>query len=114
MTVFARITRNGLPVLNADATVQMYLPSKAANTTHSIVRLHDNGLGYPDITAGDGIYMAHVPILSASTGYALVRLEVSAPEGQAVTSKSLMEKEVKGNQTNFSTPTVTISLYFRC
>ena len=112
--VFARITSNGSPVLNADATVQMYLPSQSANTTqYSIVRLHDNGLGYPDITSGDGIYTAHVPILSTSTGYAMLRLEVTATEGQAVTSKSLMEKEVKGKNTIFSATTVNYALYFR-
>ena len=56
---------NGLPVLNADAAVQIFIPTQNTNVSeYFIIPLHGNGLGYPDITSGDGIYTAHIPVLS--------------------------------------------------
>ena len=50
--VFAQIMMNGLPVLNADAAVQIFIPTQKTNVSkYSIIPLHDNGLGYPDITS---------------------------------------------------------------
>ena len=51
------------------------------------LNLHDNGLGYPDITAGDGVYSAYVPGNGVVPGYYAVRLVVSDNNGKAVQPK---------------------------
>ena len=76
--------KNSRPVLNADATVQVMMPTQDKNiSAHSIFPLHDNGLGYPDITSGDGIYSAYLPMFGDLPGYYSVRMVVTAKEGQA-------------------------------
>ena len=82
--VFARIMRNGLPVLNAAATAELYMPGSLEDGSMYVLELHDNGLGYPDITAGDGIYTAYVPGHAMVAGYYAVRLSVTDNGGQAV------------------------------
>ena len=63
--VFANIMKNGLPVLNAEATDELYMPGGQDGLKYTLT-LHDNGLGNPDITSGDFIYSAYVP---ACPGY---------------------------------------------
>jgi hypothetical protein len=81
--LFARVMRNGLPVLKAAATAELYMPGSLEDGSMYILDLHDNGLGYPDITAGDGIYTAYVPGHAVAAGYYAVRLSVTDNGGQA-------------------------------
>ena len=65
----------GLPVLNADAVVQIFIPTQNTYISeHSIIPLHDNGLGYPDITSGDGIYHLLRLLVTAMDGHARIPL----------------------------------------
>ena len=63
--VLAKIMKNGLPVINAEATDELYMPGGQDGLKYTLT-LHDNGLGNPDITSGDFIYSAYVP---ACPGY---------------------------------------------
>ena len=60
--------RDGLPILGAEATAELYIPGGMEDGAMYTLTLHDNGRGYPDITKGDGIYSAHVPGYGAKGG----------------------------------------------
>ena len=93
--VYAKIMKNGLPVLNAAATAELYMPGALDDGSKYALKLRDNGLGYPDITAGDGIYSAYVPSFSMVAGYYSVRLTVTDNSGQATVPKG---QQVKGER----------------
>lgn len=85
--LYAKIMKNGLPVLNAAATAELYMPGELNDGSKYSLTLHDNGLGYPDITSGDGIYSTYVPKYAVKPGYYSVRLTVSDNNGQAMVPK---------------------------
>jgi len=85
--LYAKIMKNGLPVLNAAATAELYMPGELNDGSKYSLTLHDNGLGYPDITSGDGIYSTYVPEYAMKPGYYSVRLTVSDNNGQAMVPK---------------------------
>ena len=75
--------KNGLPVINADASVQLFMPPEVKSITeHFVFPLHDKGLGYPDITSKDGVYSAYVPVNIFKPGYYSLKLMVTNVEGQ--------------------------------
>ena len=89
---------NGLPVLNADAAVQIFIPTQNTNVSeYIIIPLHDNGLGFPDMRSGDGIYTVNLPVLSDSPGHYMLRLMVTAMNGQAWILLTTVENKAKGN-----------------
>jgi hypothetical protein len=92
--IFARVMRNGLPILNAAATAELYMPGSLEDGSMYVLELHDNGLGYPDITAGDGIYTAYVPGHAMVAGYYAVRLSVTDNNGQAVQPRGQRKGEM--------------------
>ena len=73
--IYARVTDGELPVSGARVTVQIRKPQG------EIVKLQlgDEGTGYPDITAGDGIYSGYLTSFSSVAGY--YSLEVVAEDG---------------------------------
>lgn len=86
--LYAKIMKNGLPILNAAAAAQLYMPgTKLDEDSEYTLTLHDDGHGYPDITAGDGLYSAFVPRYAVKPGYYSVRLTVTDNSGQAVVPK---------------------------
>ena len=91
--VYAKIMKNGLPVLNAAATAELYMPGALDDGSKYALKLRDNGLGYPDITSGDGIYSAYVPSFSMLPGYYSVRLTVTDNAGQATVPKGQVKGE---------------------
>ena len=69
--VFAHVTSaEGLPVSGATAMVLLYGPGGEQLE----LELHDDGLGYPDITKADGIYSAYIPSYSSLPGFYSLRL----------------------------------------
>ena len=69
--VYAHITSaEGLPVSGATAMVLLYGPGGEQLE----LELHDDGLGYPDITKADGIYSSYIPSYSSLPGYYSLRL----------------------------------------
>jgi len=110
--LFARIMKNGLPVLNADATVQVFMPT---TSDYSIFPLHDNGLGYPDITSGDGIYSAYLPGLGDKPGYYSVRLVVTSVDGKTripvVSGELRVEADCCGSMVPSENETATVNQF---
>ena len=74
-------------MLNAAATAELYMPGGQEDGLKYALTLPDNGLGYPDITSGDGIYSAYVPRFARIPGYYSVRLTVTDNAGLATVPK---------------------------
>ena len=85
MTVYARLTRGGhTPVLNARVKATVFKPGAAGEV---ILDLNDNGAGYPDVTADDGIYSAYFSDFAATPGLYSIRVEADNNDGLARTPK---------------------------
>jgi len=92
--LYAKIMKNGLPILNAKATATLYMPgTKLDDGSEYSIDLHDDGHGYPDITSGDGIYSAFVPRYAVKPGYYGVRLTVTDNSGLAVVPKGQTQEK---------------------
>ena len=89
-------------VRGATVTAVVLLP----DNTEVEISLVDNGLGYPDITAGDGLYSGYLPRLASSPGYysVLVRVDTEA-ESAGAASTWLGESDCCGS----SVPATTTS-----
>ena len=70
------------------------------DNTELSVPLVDNGLGYPDITAGDGLYSGYLPRLAASPGYysVLARVETETAEAAGAVETRIGESDCCGSQ----------------
>ena len=85
VTVYARLTRGGhTPVLNARVKATLFKPGAAGEV---ILDLNDNGAGYPDVTADDGIYSAYFSDFAATPGLYSIRVEADNNDGLARTPK---------------------------
>ena len=68
--IYAKVKQGELPVRGADVKATIYRPEFS---TPFEVTLTDSGTGYPDVTAGDGIYSAYFTGFTAEPGlYSLV------------------------------------------
>ena len=74
--ILARVLHGAHPVLGARVTALVTGPDGL--TTELTMR--DSGTGHPDITRGDGLYSAHVPVFSTEAGYHGVRVRVASNE----------------------------------
>ena len=84
--VYARITRGGhASVLNARVTATVFKPEGGGEPTELI--LNDNGAGYPDVTAGDGVYSAYFADFAPIRGHYSIRVEADNNDGLARTPK---------------------------
>ena len=86
--IMAHVTQGSQPVLGALVTALVTGPDGL--TTE--VTMRDSGTGYPDITRGDGLYTAHVPVFSSEAGYHGLRLSVTSEGGSRV---GVMSSEVE-------------------
>ena len=75
--ILAHVLQGSQPVLGARVTALVTGPDGL--TTE--VTMRDSGTGHPDITRGDGLYTAHVPVFSSEAGYHGLRLSVTSDEG---------------------------------
>ena len=87
VVVFSKIMRNGLPIVGAKATAELYIPGGVQDGALYTLDLHDNGLGYPDITAGDGVYSGYVPGYGMVPGFYAIRVLVTDNNGEAGQAK---------------------------
>lgn len=85
--VYAHITSaTGRPVTGSTAMVLLYGPGGEQLE----LELHDDGLGYPDITQGDGLYSAYIPSYSSLPGFYSLRLVTfDSREGAAIQTGSV-------------------------
>lgn len=68
--LYAQLTQGTLPLSQATVVATITNPGGLATE----VELEDGGTGYPDITAGDGIYSAYFTALGPEPGYYTVRV----------------------------------------
>ena len=113
--VYARITRGGhAPVLNARVTATVFKPEGGGEPTELI--LNDNGAGYPDLTAGDGIYSAYFADFAPIRGHYSIRVEADNNDGLARTPKLTpdfaLESGMGATSTTAAAPTTNTSLHF--
>merc|ERR1712002_99532 len=87
--VTAVTSEGGRSVVGVSVTAQVTSPSGHTNT----VILHDSGLGYPDITHGDGLYTGFISGFSNMSGYHTVRLRLEEGGGGAVILRQKDEAE---------------------
>ena len=81
-------------VRDATVTAVVLLPDK----TELEISLVDNGLGYPDITAGDGLYSGYLPRLASRPGYYSVLVQVhTEPETGEVAVPRIGESDCCGS-----------------
>ena len=64
--LYARVTRNLSPVVNATVLATVHRPGAVEPIT---IALRDTGSGYPDITRGDGVYSAYFTQFSSEPGF---------------------------------------------
>ena len=113
--VYARITRGGhAPVLNARVTATVFKPEGGGEPTELI--LNDNGAGYPDVTAGDGIYSAYFADFAPIRGHYSIRVEADNNDGLARTPKITpdfaLESGSGATSTTATAPTTNTSMHF--
>ena len=98
--IVAEVRAGASLVTGATVSALVLLP----DSSEISVPLVDNGLGYPDITAGDGLYSGYLPRLAASPGFysALVRVDTE-PESAGVAETRLGAGDCCGR----SVPSVT-------
>ena len=81
VVLYARLVRDASPVLNASVVAMVERPGGAGPVE---VELRDTGTGYPDITAGDGVYSAYFTQFTSEPGFYSVVVTASNREGGAV------------------------------
>jgi len=112
VTIYARVTRDRVPVLDAEVVATIHRPGDAEPVT---VTLRDTGSGYPDITRGDGIYSAYFTQFTSQPGFYSVVVSAKNKEGHARLPRSSHSDE--SNPTccgstlpfSFTVPTTTFS-----
>jgi len=78
--LMTEVSQAGRPVVGASVTAVITGPD--GSRVH--LDLRDTGMGYPDITRGDGVYSAYIPVFATSVGYHDVRIHVSSDEDTRV------------------------------
>eukprot|EP00094_Tigriopus_californicus_P008295 TCALIF_07991-PA protein Name:"Similar to Clca2 Calcium-activated chloride channel regulator 2 (Mus musculus)" AED:0.28 eAED:0.30 QI:0/0.16/0/0.42/1/1/7/0/1091 len=85
--LFAEVTQDNLPIQNAKVVAEVLKPGVAGAKGAIFLNLRDDGLGYPDITAKDGIYSGYLTDFSAESGTYELSVSVTDNAGQARVSK---------------------------
>jgi hypothetical protein len=80
--IYAQVTDGQLPLSGASVVAVLHHPgSMRSSSSTNVAKIHlvDTGTGYPDITAGDGIYSAYLTAFSPEPGF--YSLVVRATDG---------------------------------
>ena len=81
--MYASVMQGSLPVLDAEVVATVSRPGQPSVK----VTLRDTGLGYPDITKGDGIYSSYFTDYAPESGYYQVTVTATHNMGSAKTPK---------------------------
>lgn len=85
--IYARLTKGNAPVIGANVQVTVYRPGGPDNNPPVILSMRDNGAGYPDITAQDGIYSAYFTQFATVPGFYSVQVSADNNGGSARTPR---------------------------
>lgn len=98
--IYAKLDQLGLPVLNAQIFAVISKPGDAITK----VELLDNGLGYPDIVSGDGIYSGYFSQFSDVPGVYSVYVEaVNNATAGVINVKKVDQLSLEARGSNFPT-----------
>ena len=87
VVIFAKLEQAGVPVSGAELVA--VVTDSESQTGHE-VRLVDNGSGYPDITAGDGVYSGYFTQFSAEPGlYSVTITAINNSTASVINTKKL-------------------------
>ncbi len=78
--IYASLYQEDLPIRGAEVKAKIRRPG---SSTDSILVLRDDGTGYPDVTAGDGIYSAYFTDLTSEPGFYGLQVSATHNSGDA-------------------------------
>ena len=111
--VYAKVSQDRLPILDAKVVAKIDKPG-LDREGESKVTLFDNGGGYPDVTANDGVYSAYLTDYAAEAGFYSVKIEADNNNGAARVANPFNKASSAGSgqtccgsrlKTGFSIPT---------
>ena len=85
--LYARLTKGNAPVIGANVRVRVYRPGGPEANPPVVLSMRDNGAGYPDITAEDGIYSVYFTDFSTVPGFYSVQVSADNNGGSARTPR---------------------------
>jgi len=102
--VYARVTKGGhLPVIDAHVKATVFKPGGDLEASSPLTFvLRDNGAGYPDVTAGDGIYSAYFADYATVPGLYTIRVVADNNDGLARTPKVQASFTVASDSTDIN------------
>jgi len=89
---YAKVTKGAYPVSDANVVAIVHRPRSNSSSDSVTLTLHDNGLGDPDITAGDGIYSGYFSDFAPVPGFYSFQVSADDNKGLAKTPKVQPDK----------------------
>ena len=102
--IYARVTKGGhLSVIDAHVKATVFKPGGDLEASSPLTFvLRDNGAGYPDVTAGDGIYSAYFADYATVPGLYTIRVVADNNDGLARTPKVQVSFTVASDSNDIS------------
>ena len=85
--LYARLTKGNAPVIGANVRATIFRPGGPDTNPPVSLMMRDNGAGYPDITADDGIYSVYFTDFATVPGFYSVQVSADNNGGSARTPR---------------------------
>ena len=85
--LYARLTKGNAPVIGANVRATIFRPGGPDTNPPVALMMRDNGAGYPDITADDGIYSVYFTDFATVPGFYSVQVSADNNGGSARTPR---------------------------
>ena len=85
--LYARLTKGNAPVIGANVKATIFRPGDPHTNPPIVLNMRDNGAGYPDITAQDGIYSVYFADFATVPGFYSVQVSADNNGGSARTPR---------------------------
>ena len=85
--LYARLTKGNAPVIGANVKATIFRPGDPHSNPPIVLSMRDNGAGYPDITAQDGIYSVYFADFATVPGFYSVQVSADNNGGSARTPR---------------------------
>ncbi len=87
MIIYARLTKGNAPVIGANVKATIFRPGGPDSNPPVMLTMRDNGAGYPDITAEDGIYSVYFTDFATVPGFYSIQVTADNENGLARTPR---------------------------
>ena len=88
VVLYARLTKGNAPVIGANVRATIFRPGGPESNPPVVLMMRDNGAGYPDITAQDGIYSVYFSDFATVPGFYSVQVSADNNGGSARTPRT--------------------------